>query len=811
MEIYTLTDEKRRKILSKLKYNQIQTLSDFTMYKAKSEMITKDFVIANDWKLADIREDAFWNLRSMDNNQVKNIPKLKCECGKNLRYQYILRSSSGKELKLGVTHFAQHAGIPQNIARQIHSRLNKVMIFRDEILTKYSQGQRFPLEEYNIVSKKGLLLEFGEDFNYKLKKFKDANLPLFHVDESRLMRKYFKAKEANLALYRIIDDENFDDKYLLFKETLNRYIDFSEFIDTKSDAKWLSKTLIGCRVVEQSIENIMLYSIGKTGKILREDYIKRTNTRLKNLPIDENFKQGFIWILDGIKDSVYEKNEIDILLRKEEEILIDLNVLQVELYGKDAIQDSQDEQTKRTAKEIDRSINRIRKKYDEYTIVREEYLQLINSYRSKNPKLVSNLEKISDEQVVLPVTVEEEYTKMIGKYNNLPKLNKDENKIVRYFILRHKINIPGKGIKQGYSLSASLEKFKRVKDAEVKKLLLEYLILRVKLIKEITGFKQQNMREMYFRAIEIISKYDVHSYDKNSNIELYDIDFLINNSTNNTKIKLGEDIKVLKSELESIIAKSKQKDLINGILNELVNIYKKTETPTMDILNILDKIVARESTFYYGEIHNSSNLWKQEFINFLYKVNYYYVGNKLSNDFSKVDKTILNKNLEFLIFIDEVVKPGLETGILSKEERIKVHRKKLIKKVKLIYGKSKKSKSIYGENKRVNKDKLGKYLYGIRRNLSAIDTLSGYGNFQRSERTEKLLSKRLNISSKKVEMIRKILEKYPQRDSVDFKREIESLPIPKDMQERIIFFEANKKDIREIKDAFEIKNKLVIK
>lgn len=39
MEIYTLTDEKRRKILSKLKYHQIQTLSDFTMYEVKSEMI----------------------------------------------------------------------------------------------------------------------------------------------------------------------------------------------------------------------------------------------------------------------------------------------------------------------------------------------------------------------------------------------------------------------------------------------------------------------------------------------------------------------------------------------------------------------------------------------------------------------------------------------------------------------------------------------------------------------------------------------------------------------------------------------------
>lgn len=800
MEIYTLTDEKRQRILSKLKYKQIKILSDFTMYKAKSEMITKDFVIANDWKLADIREDAFWNLRSMDNNQGKNIPKLKCECGKNLRYQYILRSSSGKELKLGVTHFAQHAGIPQNIARQIHSRLNKVMIFRDEILIKYSQGQRFPLEEYNIVSKKGLLLEFGEDFNYKLKKFKDANLPLFHVDESRLMRKYFKAKEANLVLHRIIDAENFDDKYLLFKETLNRYIDFSEFIDAKNDANWLSDALIGCRVVEQSIENMMEESIGKTRRILREDYIKRTNTRLKNLPIDENFKQGFIRILDEIKDSVYEKNEIDILLRKEEEILIDLNVLQVELYGKDAIQDSQDEQTKRTAKEIDRSINKIRKKYDEYTGVRKKYLQLINSYRSEKPKLVSNLEKISDGQVILPVTVEEEYTKMIGKYNNLPKLNKDENKIVRYFMLRHKINIPGEGIKQGYSLSASLEKFKRVKDAEVKKLLLEYLILRVKLIKEVTGFKQQNMRDMYFRAIEIISKYDVYSYKKDSNIELYDIDFLINNSTNNTNIKLGEDIKVLKPELESIIVKSKQKDLINGILNELVNIYKKAETPTMDILNILDKIVARESTFYYGEIHNSSNLWKQEFINFLYKVNYYYVGNKLSNDFSKVDKTILNKNLEFLVFIDEVVKPGLETGILSKEGRL-AHREELVNKIKILYG----------ENKKDNKIKLEEYSRRIRRNLRTMDTLSSYGNSKLNKRSKKLLLSKLGIPKKKVEMIRNVLKKYPQRNSDDFKQEINSLPIPKKLKERIIFFEANKKDIREIKDAFEIKNKLVIK
>ena len=34
-------------------------LSGFTMCKVKSKMVTKDFVIANDWKLTDIREDTF--------------------------------------------------------------------------------------------------------------------------------------------------------------------------------------------------------------------------------------------------------------------------------------------------------------------------------------------------------------------------------------------------------------------------------------------------------------------------------------------------------------------------------------------------------------------------------------------------------------------------------------------------------------------------------------------------------------------------------------------------------------------------------
>ncbi|WP_152900847.1 hypothetical protein [Ligilactobacillus salivarius] len=63
------------------------------------------------------------------------------------------------------------------------------------------------------------------------------------------------------------------------------------------------------------------------------------------------------------------------------------------------------------------------------------------------------------------------------------------------------------------------------------------------------------------------------------------------------------------------------------------------------------------------------------------------------------------------------------------------------------------------------------------------------------------------IQNKKVEMIRKVLEKYPQRNSDDFKREIRSLPISNDLKKRITFFEKNKKDILELQDVFKSKRR----
>ena len=386
MEIYTLTDEKRRKILSKLKYNQIQTLSDFTMYEVKSEMITNNFIAASDWHLVDIQEDPFWKLRYTDNAPGKYVPKLKCYCGKTLRYQYVLESRNGKQLYLGKEHFMQHAGIPQKIANQIHERVNDIMIFRDEILVKYDRGERFPLKEYRILDRSRMIFEFGKDFRYKLRRFRDANLPLFHVDENRLMSKYRQIREANHVLYRILNKEKVEDNHFLFRKTLEEYIDSIEVENFEDTTRWFETISSDCRFVEETTENILNNSTSMTRKILEKDYIKPVNTRLINLSAYIYFEDKFIHILDKIKKDIYGKSEVDILLKKEEEKIVELNALQVQIYGKDAIQDYRDVKENRSVKEIVKNISKIERKKDKCKKIQHKYMHLVRTYTKSHPE-----------------------------------------------------------------------------------------------------------------------------------------------------------------------------------------------------------------------------------------------------------------------------------------------------------------------------------------------------------------------------------------------------------------------------------------
>lgn len=766
MKIYTLTDEKRRKILSKLKYNQIQTLSDFTMYEVKSEMITNNFIASSDWHLVDIQEDPFWRLRYADNAPGKYVPKLKCYCGKTLRYQYILESRNGKQLYLGKEHFMQHAGIPQKIANQIHERVNSIMIFRDEILVKYDQGKRFPLKEYRILDKSGMLLEFGEDFNYKLRRFKDANLPLFHVDENRMISKYRQIREANYVLQRVLNREKVKDNHFLFKKTLEEYIDNIKIKNLKDDAEWLKNVLNDCRLVEENMESVLSTSTNMTKEILKNDYIKPINVRLTNLSMDGIFKVRFERILNSTKKSIYEKNEVDILLKKEEEKIVELNALQVQLYGKNAVQDYRDMKENRSIEEVIDSISEIKKKYKEYEKIKHKYIHLINTYINFYPVLINKLNEISDKEIILSDKIEEEYIKMLNVYNKLPRLNEGERKIVRYFMFRHKVNIPGKGVKQGYSLSAvPIEKFKKVKSKDIQKLLLEYLILRVAIVEEIIEFKNKELQDKYTKAKNIISRDGKYKPDKI--MESYDIELLISlliddKYSKYDNITLNKKVELLKQKLDKIIKESGKRTIVEHILNGLISSYHGELSSSNDISNIVDSIIREGNEVSYNVA--SLSQWEQDFIDFLYELNYYYYGDKLSKDRKTANAKVLNKNLMFLRFINTKMRPIIEQINLSEQLR-EIYGSNLVEKVDIINKLSKVAKI-------KNKDIKAKEKY----------------------------KSVLKISSKQLDSIIKVYRKCFNKKGSGGKlkkleRGINSLEIRDSLKKEIIFFEKNKENI----------------
>jgi hypothetical protein len=69
---------------------------------------------------------------------------LKCECGRSLRYQYIVENQKTKEiLKFGINHLQEHTGIPPDIAREIIKGISEIDYELDELLFKIQDSWSF--------------------------------------------------------------------------------------------------------------------------------------------------------------------------------------------------------------------------------------------------------------------------------------------------------------------------------------------------------------------------------------------------------------------------------------------------------------------------------------------------------------------------------------------------------------------------------------------------------------------------------------------------------------------------------------------
>lgn len=79
-------------------------------------------------------------------------PKYFCECGRSLRYQYVLENKElGQLKKFGMNHFQEHTGISPQLAREIVKGIERIDYEMDEMLIKISNGWTLSDESINEI------------------------------------------------------------------------------------------------------------------------------------------------------------------------------------------------------------------------------------------------------------------------------------------------------------------------------------------------------------------------------------------------------------------------------------------------------------------------------------------------------------------------------------------------------------------------------------------------------------------------------------------------------------------------------------
>ncbi|PEZ41805.1 hypothetical protein CN345_07080 [Bacillus thuringiensis] len=104
-----------------------------------------------------------------------------CECGRPLHYQYIVQHQTTKETRrFGITHFAEHTGLPPHIVKQIKDGFAAIDYERDELLVKLQNN--WCLEDELSYLPDGF--SFPADIHQQL----DAGLPLLDTQFKRLRK-----------------------------------------------------------------------------------------------------------------------------------------------------------------------------------------------------------------------------------------------------------------------------------------------------------------------------------------------------------------------------------------------------------------------------------------------------------------------------------------------------------------------------------------------------------------------------------------------------------------------------------------------
>lgn len=143
--------------------------------------LDKGIVLPNHATDAEIQTilDEWVLIEYIDNGERNaNTP---CECGRPLRYQYIVQHQTTKETRrFGITHFAEHTGLPAHIVKQIKDGFAAIDYERDELIMKLQN--HWCLDDELSHFPNGFILPTD------LKQQLDAGIPLLDTQFKRLRR-----------------------------------------------------------------------------------------------------------------------------------------------------------------------------------------------------------------------------------------------------------------------------------------------------------------------------------------------------------------------------------------------------------------------------------------------------------------------------------------------------------------------------------------------------------------------------------------------------------------------------------------------
>lgn len=180
-----LNQIQRDRILGKMTASQRNVLFEYKLKDRRNYFLNQIYLKDTDWEFIDYKKSL--NYQDKD---VSKKERLFCQCGREIKYQCVLRSKKNGDLvNLSLHHLEKHTSVPKSIAKEIEQGILELDEVLDDILQKFDKGERFPQWYKNFYRKYQCILQVSEPYRERMRMFIKEDLPISISDELELHEK----------------------------------------------------------------------------------------------------------------------------------------------------------------------------------------------------------------------------------------------------------------------------------------------------------------------------------------------------------------------------------------------------------------------------------------------------------------------------------------------------------------------------------------------------------------------------------------------------------------------------------------------